>query len=164
MKQRITGTMFYYFFVCKRKLWYHTQDIQLENDHESVVLGKLLDENSYSRDSRNMNINNTISIDFLRDRNIIHEVKKSKSIEDASIWQVKYYLYYLKERGANVNHGKLDYPLLRESMDIELSEKDINKIREIEREIVEIINTNSVPEKLNNKICKKCAFYEFCFI
>ena len=25
----------------------------------------------------------------------LHEVKKSKSVEEAGIWQMKYYLYYL---------------------------------------------------------------------
>ena len=27
MEKNITGTMFYYYFVCKRKLWYFSQNI-----------------------------------------------------------------------------------------------------------------------------------------
>ncbi|WP_369461588.1 Dna2/Cas4 domain-containing protein [Thermoclostridium stercorarium] len=41
------------------------------------------------------------------------KVKKSKSIEEAAIWQVKYYLYYLKRLGIEEVTGIIDYPLLR---------------------------------------------------
>lgn len=40
-----------------------------------------------------------INIDFIREHQELHEIKKSKAIEEAGIWQVKYYLYYLEERG-----------------------------------------------------------------
>lgn len=31
MEERITGVMIYYYFVCKRKLWYFCHDLQMEN-------------------------------------------------------------------------------------------------------------------------------------
>lgn len=48
MQREISGTMFYYYFVCKRKLWFFANEIQLENENEDVIIGKLIDENSYS--------------------------------------------------------------------------------------------------------------------
>ena len=30
MENRITGVMVYYYFVCKRKLWYFSNEIQME--------------------------------------------------------------------------------------------------------------------------------------
>ncbi len=103
MEERITGVMIYYYFVCKRKLWYFCHDLQMENvsQNENVQLGKLLDETSYRRNQKHINIDDTINIDFIKDFKEIHEVKKSKSIEEAGIWQVKYYLYYLKKKGAS---------------------------------------------------------------
>ena len=47
MKENITGMMVYYYFVCKRKLWYFCHEINMEAENENVLLGKLLDENSY---------------------------------------------------------------------------------------------------------------------
>lgn len=44
-------------------------------------------------------------------------------MEDAGIWQVKYYLYYLQKRGVSGLKGKIDYPLLKKSVIVELSEK-----------------------------------------
>lgn len=78
MGERITGVMVYYYFVCKRKLWYFCHDIQMENasQNENVLLGKLLDESSYSRNQKHINIDDTINIDFIKDFQEIHEVKK----------------------------------------------------------------------------------------
>lgn len=48
MQREISGMMFYYYFVCKRKLWFFTNEIQMESENEDVIIGKLIDENSYS--------------------------------------------------------------------------------------------------------------------
>ncbi len=40
MDDRITGVMIYYYFVCKRKLWYFCHDIRMETENEDVILGK----------------------------------------------------------------------------------------------------------------------------
>ena len=49
MKENITGMMVYYYFVCKRKLWYFCHEITMETENEDVLLGKLLDESSYKK-------------------------------------------------------------------------------------------------------------------
>ena len=116
MKKQISGTMFYYYFVCKRKLWFFSNGIQLEEDNEDVILGKLIDENSYSKELKHILIDNTVNIDFIKDWKILHEVKKQKSIEEAGVWQLKYYLYFLKIRGINIEKGILDYPKLKLSL------------------------------------------------
>lgn len=64
---KITGVMFYYYFVCHRKLWLFSKDITFEKDNENVMLGKLLDENSYKKDKKHIMIDETINIDFIRD-------------------------------------------------------------------------------------------------
>ena len=46
MDERITGVMVYYYFVCKRKLWYFCHEIRMESNNEDVQLGKILDETS----------------------------------------------------------------------------------------------------------------------
>ncbi len=111
---RINGTMVYYYYVCLRKLWYFANEIRLEKDDENVMLGKLVDEGSYGREKKQILIDETINVDFIKDWKILHEVKKSKSIEEASIWQVKYYLYFLKTRGIQIEKGILDYPKLKQ--------------------------------------------------
>ena len=63
MENRITGVMIYYYFVCKRKLWYFCHEIRMEAENEDVILGKILDESSYSKNEKHINIDNIINID-----------------------------------------------------------------------------------------------------
>ena len=153
MEKDITGIMVYYYEVCKRKLWYYYHNINMEQNNENVAIGKFIDENSYSRDEKHINIDNVINIDFIKEKGILHEVKKSKKIEEASILQVKYYLYYLSKRDVNVK-AKIDYPLLKKNIDVELKEEDKQKIDEILIDIENIVNKDIAPKEDNKKICK----------
>lgn len=156
--------MFNYYFVCKRKLWYFANHINLEDEHENVKIGKTLDETSYSRERKDILIDDTINIDFIRDKKEVHEVKKSRSIEEAAIWQLKYYLYYLHKKGLKGWKGKLDYSLLRRNIEVSLKKDDIQKIEKIQCDIADIIKNDIPPQVINSRICKKCAYYELCYI
>ncbi len=164
MDEKITGVMVYYYLVCKRKLWYLYNQIQMEQNSENVQLGKLLDENSYIRDDKHINIDNIINIDFIRTSGVLHEVKKSKKIEEASIYQVKYYLYYLEQKGVCGIKGKIDYPLLRKTEEVELVDEDRVRISEILESIKEVVKRELPPTLEKRNICKSCAYYDLCFI
>lgn len=164
MQKEITGVMVYYYEVCKRKLWYFYNEIQMEQGNENVEIGKAIDEETYRRDEKHINIDNIINIDFIRSKGVLHEVKKSKKIEEASILQVKYYLYFLSKRGVENIKGKIDYPLLKQSIDVELKEADIINIEEILEDIYKIVALKNPPPLEKKRICKACAYYDLCFI
>lgn len=164
MEERITGVMVYYYFVCKRKLWYFCHDITMESENEDVLLGKLLDEFSYGRNEKHINIDNIINIDFLKDHGELHEIKKSRSVEEASIWQIKYYLYYLDRRGVQGLKAKLDYPLLKKSLMVDLTMEDKVTLDKVVADIIKIKNKNLPGDFIEVKLCKKCAYHDFCFI
>ncbi len=93
----------------------------MEQTSDLVEIGSILHETSYKRKRREIQLEG-IKIDFFeKNRGIIHEVKKSKTIENAHIWQLKYYLYYFKQLGINVT-GEINYPILRKIEKIELAE------------------------------------------
>lgn len=161
---KVTGVMFYYYYVCIRKMWFFSRGITLEEGYENVEIGKIIDDTTYKRSKKHIQIDETINIDFLKDWDIIHEIKKSASIEEASIMQVKYYLYYLNSKGVEVSKGILDYPLLRQRKEVILEEDDIGAIKKTINEIEKIIKEPLPPPKISSKICKKCAYYEMCFI
>ena len=73
MENRITGVMIYYYFVCRRKLWYFCHEIRMEAENEDVILGKILDESSYSKNEKHINIDNIINIDFISEHKELHE-------------------------------------------------------------------------------------------
>lgn len=163
MKNDITGIMVYYYAVCKRKLWYFCHDISMEQNNENVAIGKLIDENSYDRDKKHINIDNIINIDFVSKTGVLHEVKKSRKIEEASILQVKYYLYFLKQRGV-IAKAEIDYPLLKKTLDVKLNSEDEENIAKIIFEIREIISFQKPPMLTEKKICKSCAYFDLCYI
>lgn len=164
MRKEITGVMVYYYQVCKRKLWYFYNEIQMEQGSESVAIGKTIDEETYKRDKKHINIDNIINIDFIRSKGILHEVKKSNKIEEASILQVKYYLYFLQKRGVCNIKAQIDYPLLKKNVEVDLTEEDIKEIEKILRNIDIIVEKDTPPSLEKKGICKSCAYYDLCFI
>lgn len=162
MKKNITGVMIDYYFICKRKLWLFSNYITLEQENENVLLGKLIDENSYSCEKKHILIDGTINIDFIKNWEVIHEVKKTESMEEANIWQLKYYLYFLKKRGINIKKGILDYPKLKKRKEIFLESGDEQNIEQMIENIEKIIFREEIPKFEKTKICKKCAYYDYC--
>ena len=160
----VTGIMIYYYFICPRKLWYFINEINMEQNSKLVSIGKVLDETSYNREKHNILIDNTINIDFVKNGAVLHEVKKTKSIEEAGIWQVKYYIYYLEQKGIKNIKAKIDYPLLRETKDIELEDEDREVLNNVIKNIKDIANTEKTPPIINSKTCKKCAYFDLCYV
>ncbi len=159
----ITGIQIYYYYVCKRKMWFFVKDLKMEDNDENVILGKIIDENSYIREEKHLNINNVINIDFIKG-DTLYETKKSKCIENASTMQVKYYLYYLEKRGLCGFKAVINYPEIKEKVNVELTESDKMELDIVCREIEEIKNSKLPPSVKKKGICKKCAYFDLCMI
>ena len=162
--RKVTGVMVYYYFVCKRKLWFFYNDLTMESNSELVGIGKLVDETSYKREKKNIMIEENINIDFLKDWKVIHEVKKSRKMDTAATWQLKYYMWILQGKGVAIEKGVLDYPLLRKKEDIFLRKEDEKALEIILGDIEKIVKSNLPPPNINKPMCKKCAYYELCYI
>lgn len=160
----ITGAMIYYYFICPRKLWYFINEINMEQNSELVTIGKILDETSYERENKGILIDNTINIDFIENGAILHEVKKTKAIEEAGIWQIKYYMYYLQKRGIQKIQAKIDFPLLRETKEIVLDKQDKVVLENVIKNIEDIKKQEKPPAIIDSKICKKCAYFDLCYV
>ncbi len=160
-EMHITGVKVAYYYICHTKLWLFSHNITLERENELVEMGKLIHETSYKA-HREVKIDD-IAIDFIRRGEIVevHEVKKSSKMEKAHRMQVIYYLYYLKERGIEAR-GVIDYPKARRRVVVELTPEDEEEIKSALKDI-EIIIDGPVPPPHKKGICKKCAYYEFCF-
>ena len=161
---RITGNMVSYFFVCKRKLWLFQHQIGFEQTSERVMLGRLLDKTSYhGRGLHHVMIDNLIDIDMVENWQLIHEVKKSNALEPAAVWQLKYYIYYLRKKGVSISKGLLDYPRLKKCVKIDYTSKDEEVMENYISEIEQICKQSTPPKPELKPICKSCAFYEYCF-
>ena len=164
---QITGTHINYYFVCSRKLLLFANGIQMEHSSDMVFEGKLIHETIYpQRSAKYEEITiGGIKIDFYDAKNkIIHEIKKSEKLEEAHIWQLKYYIYIMEQAGIDGISGVLEYPKERKKKEVYLSSIDIERIIEIEHDISEIASSEHVPEIEEKTICKKCSYFDFCFV
>ena len=163
---QITGTHFNYFQVCKRKLWLFANGINFEQTSDLVLEGRLIHENSYpQRSSKYEEIElDGIKVDYFDAANkVIHEIKKSDKIEMAHEWQLKFYLYVFEQNGIEKCTGLLEYPTLRQTNKVLLSDIDREYIQNMQQEISGIIHSDICPGKEKMHICKNCSYYEFCY-
>lgn len=162
--KKITGVMVYYYFICKRKLWYFSNDVSMEHNSELVGIGRLIDENSYKREKKSILVDEMINIDFLKDWKVIHEVKKSRKLDEAGKWQLKYYIWVLRNKGVKIEKGILDYPVLRKREEIFLTASEEKELMNVLKQIKDIIERELPSGVINKPFCKKCAYYELCYI
>jgi CRISPR-associated exonuclease Cas4 len=77
-----------------------------------------------------------------------------------------YYLYRLKQKGI-YKKGRLEVFEKRKQdkkrIFVELDEENEKKLLEIIEDIEKIINS-PMPEPVFESKCKRCAYYEFCFL
>lgn len=163
----MTGTHFNYYQVCHRKLWLFANGINMEHTSDLVYEGKLLHESAYPQRSERyeeLEIEGC-KIDFYDARNrVVHEIKKSDKIESAHEWQVKYYIRVLERNGVDGVTGILEYPTMRHTQKVEIDEADRKQIEEMEKEIENLIQSETCPAVINSKICRNCSYYEFCYV
>ena len=163
---QITGTHFNYYQVCKRKLWLFANNVNFEQTSDLVYDGKLIHEDSYPlRSSKYEEIEiDGIKVDYYDTKNkVIHEIKRSNKIEQAHEWQLKDYMYVFEQHGVTDVKGILEYPTLRKTQAVVLSDVDRDRIKEIVADIEMIISSDECPPIQKKGICKSCSYYEFCF-
>lgn len=163
---QLTGTYFNYYQVCHRKLWLFANGINMEQSSDLVYEGKLIHEESYpQRSSKYEEIElEGIKVDFYDVKNkIIHEIKKSDKVEKAHEWQLKYYIYVFERNGIGGVSGILEYPRLRKTEEVLLSDIDREEIRKMEAEIRCVIESETCPPLLRKRLCENCSYFDFCY-
>jgi len=160
----INGTIINYYFVCKTKMYLHYHKINLEDNSEDVRIGKVLHEISETRvDEVSFE---GIKVDKIT-KDYVIEVKKSDSDIEAGKWQLLYYLYILKQKGIE-KKGRLEL-FEKKKQDkkqfiLELNEENEKRLLEILEDIEVILNKPAPPEPIFESKCKRCAYYEYCFL
>ena len=95
---------------------------------------------------------------------VIHEIKKSNKVDKAHEWQLKYYMYVFEQHGIDGVKGILEYPLLRKTQEVILTDIDREEIQTIAEEITNVISQEQCPPVTKKGICKNCSYFEFCYI
>lgn len=142
----------------------------MEHTSERVAEGTLLHETAYpSRSARYEELEvGPVKIDFYDARErVIHEVKLTDRMEEAHLWQVKYYQFVLERIGVEGATAILEYPSIRHTEKLKvLNDEDRRHLVEMEREIDRIVQSElcpPIPQKQKG-ICRKCSYFDFCYV
>jgi len=163
---KINGTLINYYFHCKRQCYLHANRINLEDNSEDVRIGKILHQINEQKSKKGEVSIDNIKIDKLT-RDYLVEVKKSDSDIESVKWQVLLYLHKLKQKGIE-RKGKIEF-IEKNKQDkkihyINLDDTNEKALLEVLKKIETLISQDTPPPaKFENK-CKKCAYYEYCFI
>ena len=162
---KINGTLINYYFHCKRQCYLFGNRLNLEDNSEIVQIGKALHEERNQSDNTEIAIEN-IKLDKLT-QEYLTEVKKSDADVEAAKWQLILYLKILKDKGI-VRKGKLEFiekrKTLKKQLLIELtSELELELVAKI-KAIEDLLSSEIIPTTINKASCKKCAYYEYCYI
>lgn len=94
-------------------------------------------------------------------------MKKSDSDVEAVRWQTLYYLKVLRDKGIE-RRGRIQFieknKQTKKMIDVELTPESIQELQLLEEDIMEYISQNNPDPPLNDKKCKRCAYYEYCYI
>ncbi len=176
-KLRVGGMLVGYYRLCPRKAWLSMRGIWMEQESETVALGRLLDEHSYGRADKHIEINAEApdgtplvgKIDRANLKNgVLHETKKSRSCEDAHLWQIRFYLWLLHLNGVTRSDGspftgQLDYPLLRRTETVMLEPGHVGELAGIVGLVRALATRGQPPPRLAKRgFCRKCAYDELC--
>ena len=163
---KVNGTLINYYFHCKRQCYLHGNRLNLEDNSEQVKMGKAIhEEKAEEKKDTEITVDN-IRLDRLT-KEYLTEIKKSDADVEASKWQLLYYLSVLKEKGV-IRKGRLEFVEKNKKENkvlyLELTEELEEQLRKYVREIEELLQSEKIPECVYAPKCKKCAYYEYCYI
>ena len=163
MNGEISGLMVKYYHTCHRELWFYANKLDVDRSNAGIAHGSHIDDSSYADGKKRVFIDGVIALDILEDGRII-EVKRSSRLEEPGIWQLKYYLWYLKNRKGIEVDGEMAYPRERKRETVVLSDSDERYIESILPEIQQIVGSETPPDAERIDICDVCAYHDLCWI
>ena len=161
---RIGGTLLWYYSICHREVWLLSHSIFADQTDENLTLGRLIDQNSYSREKHQIVFGDN-KFDFMTQKDgslVISEVKKSSKAEKASMLQLAHYLYELEKEGITAS-GLLLYPKEKKQTRVTLTCELRSSLESAYANIKQISAMPYPPLPDKCRFCAKCAYAEYCW-
>jgi len=160
----VGGTLIWYYYICRRQVWLMGHQINPDEDHDNVSLGRFIQDHTYERERKELQVGHSkmdvfhISDDGL----VIGEVKKSSRFKESARMQLAFYLSELKDRGIKAR-GELRFPKEKRREEVVLDEKLERELELAKKEILNILFLPAPPLPAKIRLCHKCAYAEFCW-
>lgn len=158
----ITGTMVWYYSLCRREVWLMGHEITPDEDFYSLEIGRAVHQIFYKEFRKEIGLEGA-KFDFLkRGENVVCEVKTSSRFLDAVILQLSYYLYRLREYDIKAT-GEIRIPKERKRIEVKLDSEREAKLLTALKGIQSIMELSKPPEPVKTRFCKRCAYRDFCW-
>lgn len=165
-KPYVTGTLLWYYFICRREVWLMTHQVNPDEDDSNMDLGRFIHETSYPRQKKKEITIGHVKLDVLRfdetGRPVIGEIKKSSRYLKSTRMQLAYYLLELKRRGIDAV-GEILIPKEKTSESVELNDSLEQQLIATEQAIRMLSESIVPPEPKRIGMCRTCAYQELCW-
>ncbi|AUG56932.1 CRISPR-associated protein Cas4 [Acetivibrio saccincola] len=164
MEGGISGTLIWYYYICKREVWLISRALEPDQEDENIVIGKFIHENSYSREKKELDFGN-IKVDITDNKDgsiIVQEIKKSSKFIESARMQLLFYLYEIRKTSADTK-GILLIPEEKKREEVILDEESEEKLEKAIEDIKKIVSMEKPPKAEKIKYCRNCAYSEMCW-
>ncbi|WP_457678418.1 CRISPR-associated protein Cas4 [Thermovibrio sp.] len=157
------GTLIWYYYTCKREVWFISHGIEPPQDNEKITVGRLIHEEFFKRKKKEVFIDGKLKIDLLENKKIVGEIKKSSRYLKSAVMQLLFYLFYLEEVKGEKLEGVLVIPEEKKRIKVKLTDTGKQELVKAIKEIEEIVKLPRAPKLKESKYCKSCAYRELCW-
>lgn len=160
----ITGTLVWYYAICKRECWLIAHQIEANQDDDLLEQGRLNTESHYKREAKEIELPSGVRVDKVRRENgklVLSEIKKTSKFMEATSLQLAYYLWLVEQEGVEAT-GEILIPEERERKEIHLDDVREN-LMETMKAIKQLVKAPTPPKASWLHYCKTCAYNEFCW-
>ncbi|MEM3191347.1 MAG: CRISPR-associated protein Cas4 [Candidatus Parvarchaeota archaeon] len=158
--KRITGTLVWYYFICKREVWLMGHEITPDEEKNSLRVGRAIHDIYYENLRKEIQYEG-IKIDRIRGKTV-YEIKSSSKYLESAKFQLLYYVMRLKEEGLETE-GELLIPRERKRIKLKMGSEDMEKLFSALKEISEIVKEEKPPEAVKIQFCHRCAYRDLCW-
>jgi CRISPR-associated exonuclease Cas4 len=161
---RVTGTLMWYYYVCKRQIWLMAHQINPDEDDPNIAYGRFLQRVSYGREKKETAVGSS-RFDIVQQRDgtiVVSEVKKTSRHEKSATMQLLFYLKELHKRGIEAK-GELRFPEEKRRKPVVLTDEALREISKAEAHIIELIQYDLPPAPAKIRLCRNCGYAEFCW-
>jgi len=157
----ITGTLVWYYAICKREVWLMAHSIAPDEEHQALEMGRVVHESYYTRLRKEVEAEG-MKIDVIeRGGGIIYEVKTSSKFLDATRLQLGYYLWRLERMGVKAR-GVIAVPREKRKIPVILDDDLRSRVMSALRAISSICSEPLPPPPVKIPFCRRCAYRDFC--
>jgi CRISPR-associated exonuclease Cas4 len=160
----VTGTLIWYYYICKREVWLMARQIVPEQENPYIELGRFVSESTYQRDKKQIHLESII-VDLAKlddEKLVVGEVKKSSRFIDSARMQLCFYLYVLRDYGIEAE-GELLFPKEKRKERVVLTEETVKELEGAIEDIKRIAVQDIPPKAVKIPYCTNCGYREFCW-